>query len=94
ELVSQVFAFDYIGALLASLLFPLILVPYLGLIRTSFLFGLFNLGVAIWTIRLFRDQLPWKVPLQTTALALIVALVCGFAFADKLTGISEASAYP
>ncbi|MBS2002442.1 MAG: polyamine aminopropyltransferase [Candidatus Obscuribacterales bacterium] len=94
ELVSQVFTFDYIGALLASLLFPLILVPYLGLIRTSFLFGLFNLGVAIWTIRIFRDQLPWKMSLQTTAFLLVIALVAGFAFSDKLTGIAEASAYP
>ncbi len=94
DLVSQVFTFDYVGALLASLLFPLVLVPYLGLIRTSFLFGLFNLGVAIWTIHLFREQLPWKNSLKTTAYFLVVLLVCGFAFADKLTGIAEASTYP
>jgi spermidine synthase len=35
DLVSKIFTFDYIGALLASLVFPLILVPHLGLIRTS-----------------------------------------------------------
>ena len=38
ELVSRVFTFDYIGALLASLIFPLLLVPQLGLIRTSLFF--------------------------------------------------------
>ena len=38
ELVSKVFTFDYIGALLASLIFPLVLVPHLGLLRTSFFF--------------------------------------------------------
>ena len=38
ELVSRVFTFDYIGALLASLIFPLLLVPHLGLIRTSLFF--------------------------------------------------------
>lgn len=32
DLVSKVFTFDYIGALFASLLFPLVLVPHLGLI--------------------------------------------------------------
>ena len=37
DLVSKVFTFDYIGALLASLLFPLYLVPHLGLVRTAFL---------------------------------------------------------
>ncbi len=93
DLVSQVFTFDYVGALLASLLFPLVLVPYLGLIRTSFLFGLFNLGVAVWTIHLFRNELPYKNTLKSTAYFLIFALVCGFAFADKLMGIAEASTF-
>jgi spermidine synthase len=46
DLVARVFTFDYIGALLASLVFPLVLVPQLGLIRTSLLFGALNLVVA------------------------------------------------
>ena len=39
-------AVDYLGALAASLLFPLLLVPHLGLVRTGFLFGLLNVAVA------------------------------------------------
>ena len=39
DLVSKVFTFDYIGALLASLIFPLLLIPYLGLVKTSYLVG-------------------------------------------------------
>ena len=35
ELVARVFFLDYIGALAASLTFPIILVPYLGLLRSS-----------------------------------------------------------
>src|SRR5690606_24834242 len=50
DLVSQIFTFDYVGALLASLIFPLLLVPYLGLVRSAFLFGLFNILVAMWTL--------------------------------------------
>ncbi len=93
DLVSQIFTFDYVGALLASLLFPLLLVPYLGLMRTSFLFGLFNLGVALWTIHLFKEELPWRNSLKSTAFILIVVLVSGFAFSDKLMGIAEAATY-
>src|SRR5262245_30113940 len=37
DLISRVLTFDYIGALIASLLFPLFLVPKLGLVRTSLL---------------------------------------------------------
>jgi len=94
DLVSQIFTFDYVGALVASLLFPLVLVPYLGLMRTAFLFGLCNLGVAIWSIHLFKDQLPWQKSLQATAAAFVFSLVCGFAYSDRLMSMAEASTYP
>ncbi len=94
NLVSQVFTFDYVGALAASLLFPLVLVPYLGLMRTSFLFGLFNLGVALWSIDLFKEQLPWQKSLRITGCILVLCLVCGFAYSDKLMAIAETSTYP
>ena len=58
DLVSQVLTFDYLGALVASLLFPIVLAPKLGLVRTCFLFGLLNVLVAGWTAWLFRGQLP------------------------------------
>ncbi len=47
ETVSTVLTFDYVGALAASLLFPLILMPFIGMIRTGFLFGLLNVLVAL-----------------------------------------------
>ena len=57
ELVSRVLTFDYLGALAVSLLFPLVLAPYLGLVRTGFLFGMLNVGVALWTIKAFSTEL-------------------------------------
>ncbi|MBC7684898.1 MAG: polyamine aminopropyltransferase, partial [Bdellovibrionales bacterium] len=50
ELVSRVLTFDYLGALAVSLLFPLVLAPYLGLVRTGFLFGMLNVAVGMWTL--------------------------------------------
>ena len=93
NLVSQVFTFDYVGALFASLLFPLLLVPYLGLMRTSFLFGLFNLGVGIWSINLFKEQLPAHKSLKLIAVAFIICLVTGFAYSDRLMSFSETALY-
>ena len=55
DLVSRVLTFDYLGALVASLLFPIFLVPKLGLVRTSMLFGMLNVGVALWGTYLFSD---------------------------------------
>lgn len=57
DLVSRVLTFDYIGALLASLLFPILFVPYLGLVRTSLLFGMLNALVAWWSTYLLRPLL-------------------------------------
>lgn len=94
ELVSQVFTFDYVGALIASLLFPLVLVPYLGLIRSSFLFGLLNLFVAGWSLHIFREELRWLTAMKTATVTLIVALTCGFVYSDKLMTIAEGSAFP
>ncbi|PRP97498.1 Spermidine synthase [Enhygromyxa salina] len=75
DLVARVLAFDYIGALLASIAFPLALLPWLGLVRTSLLFGTFNGLVALWSARAFRHQL--VRPRLVTAQALIVVAITG-----------------
>lgn len=68
--------------------------PILGLIRSSFLFGILNILVALWTIHLFKDELPWLRVMRSTALALVIALVCGFAFSEKIMSLSESSSFP
>lgn len=94
DLVSRVFTFDYIGALLASVIFPLVLVPFLGLIRTSFLFGILNVVVALVICFRFSDDIPWAKYLKTFAIVTILGLLIGFVSADKLMRISENASYP
>lgn len=53
---SRALALDYAGALGASLLFPLLLVPRLGLVRTSVLFGLVNVLVALFATALLKPR--------------------------------------
>lgn len=75
DLVARVLAFDYIGSLLASLLFPLALLPHLGLVRTSLLFGLLNAAVALACARVLRDELarPRRALVQAAAIAAVLA---------------------
>src|SRR5438552_14045553 len=47
DVIAHVLTFDYLGALGASLLFPILLVPRLGLVRSVMLFGLINGAVAV-----------------------------------------------
>ena len=93
DLVSRVLAADYVGGLLASLLFPLLLVPRLGLIRTSFLFGIINVAVAMLLIFKHPD-LRRRFGHQGTAAAAIVLLTLGFAGADRIMALSEEGQYP
>jgi spermidine synthase len=94
ELVSQVFTFDYVGGLIASLLFPLVLVPYLGLVRACFLFGLLNIAVAVWTLHIFKSELTWYRTMLSGALAVAVVLVCGFVYSEKLMTWGESASFP
>jgi spermidine synthase len=93
ELVSRVFAIDYAGALFASVLFPLYLAPQLGLMRTAFLFGIFNVAVGLWTTHLFRKELPEKHILQGSGSAILTILVIGFIYSNQLLHFAETSKY-
>jgi spermidine synthase len=90
ELVARVLAFDYAGALIASLLFPIFLVPRLGLVRTSLLFGLFNAGVGLWATWLMRPLIGGSVTrLRAQACIVLAVLTVGFIKADALTSLAE-----
>lgn len=93
DVIANVLTFDYIGALGASLLFPLLLVPRMGLVRSALLFGLINVLVALWSIHLFRDELPNRRPLQLLALAVIALLGAGFWKGQAITSLAEDGMY-
>lgn len=89
DLVSQVFTFDYIGALLASLIFPLLLVPHLGLIRTSAFFGIMNIAVGIYLSFRFADELKPAAALRVSGVLLIFVELFVFVFSEKIMNLGE-----
>lgn len=91
--VSNVFTADYVGALGASLLFPIVLVPQLGLLRTSLFFGLLNTFVAGITIYTFRHRLAKKVAMSTATALVAVGLGTGFVFAERWSSYFESRFY-
>jgi spermidine synthase len=93
DLVSQVLAVDYLGALAVSLLFPLLLAPWLGLMRTGLLFGLFNVGVAIYALALFRARIPSAGGLRAAAALCLALLGGGLALAGKVSEMAESWLY-
>jgi len=93
DVVANVLTFDYIGALGASLLFPLLLVPRLGLVRSAMAFGLLNVAVGLWSTHLFRDLLPRRRPLQAGGVAALLLLGAGLWQGERLTTLAEEGLY-
>ncbi len=93
DLVSQVLTFDYLGALAVSILFPVLLVPHLGLMRSGLLFGLLNVAVALWACWLFREQLPNARWLRVQGAISVLTLLAAFAAAGELTSLAEGHLY-
>ncbi|AFM24276.1 polyamine aminopropyltransferase [Desulfomonile tiedjei] len=91
--VSNVLALDYIGALIASCAFPLLLVPHLGILRTSFLFGLVNVGVSAVAIRVMGHMLKKKRALAVAAGICAAILTVGFIGSGAFTSFTENALY-
>ena len=89
--ISNVFTVDYVGALFASLLFPLVLVPKLGLMQTSFLFGMINLFVGAMAWYIFRELLGRKYIVYL--FTVLVILITGFWQSSNLTTMIENKLY-
>ena len=93
ELVAKVLTVDYVGSLAASLLFPLLLVPRLGLMRTSLAFGLANALVALWSTFLLREGIPRPAGLRVRCGIVLLLLTGGFVFGERLTSLAEDGLY-
>ncbi|KUG08958.1 spermidine synthase [Solirubrum puertoriconensis] len=93
DLVSRVFTFDYIGALLASLIFPLVLVPQLGLVRTSLFFGALNVAVAAVLLLRFEETRSFRRSFLGVVAASLLFLGAGFVYAERIQVYTETLAF-
>lgn len=55
--LANVLSLDYLGALLATLIFPFLLLPILGVFVSSLVFGAINIGIGVLNIWYFSDEL-------------------------------------
>lgn len=91
--LSEVLATDYVGALLASLLFPFVLLPYFGHLLTAFVIGAINVIVALVVVWHFRKRLDKTKLLFSTAIAGLALLIVSSQFTHSFTQILERSLY-
>ena len=95
DLVSRVLALDYIGALVAALMFPIFLVPKLGLNRTSLLFGMLNAAVGLWGTWLLEPLIKKNLTvLRVKGAIVLIILIIAFIKAESLTTLAEDNLFP
>ena len=88
---ENVLTADYLGALVAAVAFPILVIPYLGLMSASLLFGCLNLAVAGLSLWIFRDRLGppmrmvWAVATAVSVLALVQA--------ERLVSVADAALF-
>ena len=93
DTLANVLAFDYLGALLAAVLFPLVLMPALGVLRTAFVTGALNVAVVAVCLHAFRHELaPRRWPAVITG-GLAALLLLGAVGAARLTARFETRLY-
>lgn len=93
DLVARVLAFDYLGALAASILFPLALLPHLGLVRTALLFGVLNAAVALWATRIFADAMRRPAVMMGQAVTVLAVLLAGLVWGKQIEDYGESQLY-
>jgi spermidine synthase len=87
--IAHVLSLDYVGALVGSLAFPLVLLPHLGLFKSSFAIGLLNIAVAIMNVCVFRRSLKRPVLTGVACVCIAVALVACTTLAQDIGNFAE-----
>jgi len=82
--LSAALAIDYAGALLASLAFPLLLYPTLGLVRTAMFAGLVNLAAGVVLLFAGSSERAGRRALGGALAGTAVVLTLGLAGASRL----------
>ena len=87
--IAQVLSLDYLGGLIGSLAFPLLLLPFLGLFRSSFCIGLLNVGIAVLNVLAFNSVLKRPRLILGVTLGGGVLLTAGMLYASVLSAYAE-----
>jgi len=91
--LSSIFSFDYIGGLIGSIAFPLILLPKLGYFATSFLCGFLNIAAALLIMWRFGKRVDNIRVFRTLAVALGFLMLAGMVMADNISESIESGLY-
>lgn len=80
--IANILSFDYLGALIATISFPFILLPFLGVYQSSLAFGLVNMSIGVVVLYVFADEIgrhARQLKLASIAGVVVLGLMLGLA---------------
>ena len=91
--LANIFTFDYIGGLIGSIAFPLILFPKLGFISTTLLIGSINIGVAVLIIFQYKKYIENYKVIKSVSIVILVGILGLLLTGSKITKGIESNLY-
>ena len=91
--IANVMSLDYLGALIGSVTFPILLLPSLGLVQSSFAIGLINILVALVNVIIFRKQLANFKNLLWACISILIMLFVFIVYGTQITRFAEKQLY-
>ncbi len=88
--LSRVLSLDYIGGLIATLLFPFLLLPFVGLFYSSLMFGIVNILLGLWLNYMLVRKWNRVVIFGIVALAALIVMVL---YTGKMLQVWEQQIY-
>lgn len=91
--LANIFTFDYIGGLVGSIVFPLLLFPKLGFITTSLCVGTINILVSLIIIIKYKKYINNYKVSQILCISVLIIIFLGLLCGDKITKSIESGLY-
>lgn len=91
--LSSIFSFDYIGGLIGSIAFPLLLLPQLGYFATAFLTGTMNILAAMLIIYKYAGRIKNVRTFKIVTAMVFLLMVFGMLFSENISQSIEGGLY-
>lgn len=91
--LSSIFSFDYIGGLIGSIAFPMLLLPQLGYFATAFLTGSMNLIAATLIVFKYYDKIKNAFWYRIGVIFLLILMLLGAVFSENISSFVEGGLY-
>ena len=91
--LANIFTFDYIGGLIGSIAFPILLFPKLGFITTAFLVGLINVITAVIIVFKYSKFIEKSKIIKITAIAILIVMLAFLFTGNMITDKIERGLY-